>query len=195
MRSTYRRLLRWARTLHIYASMFALVAVLFFAATGLTLNHPDWFGLSEVKRERIEGNLPLGMLTEPLDELKVVEYLRRYHGAAGLVDPLESDGESVRIIFRTPGGMLDVSINRGTGSFAGEKESTGVIGRLNDLHKGKNAGTAWSVVIDALSLLLLFISLTGIVLWLSLKERRALGILGVILGVVSLAAVYFAYVP
>jgi hypothetical protein len=31
--------LRW---LHIYTSMVSLVAVLFFALTGVTLNHPDW---------------------------------------------------------------------------------------------------------------------------------------------------------
>ena len=31
--------LRW---LHIYTSMVSLLVVLFFAATGVTLNHPDW---------------------------------------------------------------------------------------------------------------------------------------------------------
>src|SRR4051812_8291779 len=35
------------RWLHIYLSMFGLAAVLFFSVTGLTLNHPDWFGETE----------------------------------------------------------------------------------------------------------------------------------------------------
>ena len=32
-------IMRW---LHIYLSMFGLAALLFFAVTGVTLNHPDW---------------------------------------------------------------------------------------------------------------------------------------------------------
>ena len=36
----FAKLMRW---LHIYLSMFGLAAVLFFSATGITLNHPDWF--------------------------------------------------------------------------------------------------------------------------------------------------------
>ena len=45
--------LRW---LHIYTSMVSLVAVLFFAATGVTLNHPDWLA-AESTRE-LTGQLP-----------------------------------------------------------------------------------------------------------------------------------------
>ena len=31
--------MRW---LHIYSSMFGLVAILFFSVTGILLNHPSW---------------------------------------------------------------------------------------------------------------------------------------------------------
>ena len=46
--------MRW---LHIYVSMFGLAAVLFFSVTGLTLNHPDWFG-EAARRVSVRGAMP-----------------------------------------------------------------------------------------------------------------------------------------
>ncbi len=40
---------RWARLIHVYTSMIALLVVLFFAVTGLTLNHPEWTFGSDVR--------------------------------------------------------------------------------------------------------------------------------------------------
>ena len=37
-----------ARWLHIYGSMASFAVVLFFAVTGLTLNHQDWFANQQV---------------------------------------------------------------------------------------------------------------------------------------------------
>ena len=45
--------LRW---LHIYTSMVSLLVVLFFAATGVTLNHPVW--LATERTEETTGTLP-----------------------------------------------------------------------------------------------------------------------------------------
>ena len=45
-------LMRW---LHIYLSMFGLAAVLFFSATGLTLNHPDWFYGNAERSVQLQG--------------------------------------------------------------------------------------------------------------------------------------------
>ena len=46
--------MRW---LHIHLSMFGLAVVLFFSVTGLTLNHPDWFGEPE-RRVSAQGRMP-----------------------------------------------------------------------------------------------------------------------------------------
>ena len=43
-----------ARWLHIYLSMVSFAIVLFFAVTGLTLNHPDWFA-NQVKTRLSQG--------------------------------------------------------------------------------------------------------------------------------------------
>ena len=46
-----------ARWLHIYTSVVGLVAILFFSATGLTLNHPDWMLGSVQRQQEYHGQL------------------------------------------------------------------------------------------------------------------------------------------
>lgn len=41
-RSANRQGQKWSRLLHVYTSMICFVVVLFFAVTGVTLNHPTW---------------------------------------------------------------------------------------------------------------------------------------------------------
>ena len=66
---------------------------------------------------------------------------------------------------------------------------------LTDLHKGSNAGGPWGLIIDGVSILLLFISLMGLILWLSLKKRLLVGLVAAFAGMAAFAAVYFAFVP
>jgi hypothetical protein len=33
----------WSRWIHVYLSMISFISLLFFAVTGLTLNHTEWF--------------------------------------------------------------------------------------------------------------------------------------------------------
>ena len=52
---------------------------------------------------------------------------------------------------------------------------------INDLHKGRDSGDAWKWLIDISAILLVFVSLTGLVLiWFVHKHRIA--------GLLSLAA-------
>ncbi|MDR2212399.1 MAG: PepSY-associated TM helix domain-containing protein, partial [Pseudomonadales bacterium] len=39
-----RTLLQWSRTIHIYLSIALLTSLVFFALTGITLNHATLFG-------------------------------------------------------------------------------------------------------------------------------------------------------
>ena len=74
-------------------------------------------------------------------------------------------------------------------------ETRGVPGLLTDLHKGTNAGGPWGFVIDGVSILLLFISATGLLLWISLKKRLAIGFVSLLTGTAAVVAVYYLYVP
>jgi hypothetical protein len=74
-------------------------------------------------------------------------------------------------------------------------EERGFAALLTDLHKGASAGGAWKWVIDGTAGLLVLGSLTGLVLWISLPKRRALGILALSVGILSAAATYWFLVP
>ena len=66
---------------------------------------------------------------------------------------------------------------------------------LTDLHKGAYAGRSWKWVIDGTAVLLVLGSLTGLILWISLPRRRALGILALSVGLLSSVATYWLLVP
>src|SRR5689334_23093059 len=46
--------MRWT---HIYLSMFSMAALLFFSATGITLNHPSWFFGAREHSVQAEGHM------------------------------------------------------------------------------------------------------------------------------------------
>jgi len=56
-RSPVKTLSAWMRWLHIYSSMLGLLALLFFAVTGVTLNHADWFFSENEQTEESSGTL------------------------------------------------------------------------------------------------------------------------------------------
>ena len=52
----------------------------------------------------------------------------------------------------------------------------GFLAVINDLHKGRDTGPAWSALIDVSAVLMTLISLTGLVLLFYLKLRRVPGL-------------------
>src|SRR5580704_3681918 len=97
----HRMFLKWARTVHLYAALFALGLVLFFALTGFMLNHEDWFSPREPYTRTWTGSVPTGLLQDP-DKLGVVELLRKDVGAFGVVDAFEVEDDRLRVLFKRP---------------------------------------------------------------------------------------------
>ncbi|GAA3254952.1 hypothetical protein GCM10020258_13050 [Sphingomonas yabuuchiae] len=63
-----------------------------------------------------------------------------------------------------PGGDAWVSIDRASGAITSERTDRGWISYLNDLHKGRNAGTAWFWFIDVFAVACIVFTLTGLLL-------------------------------
>jgi hypothetical protein len=187
-------LLKWARTVHLYAALFALGLVLFFALTGFMLNHEDWFSPRDPYTRTWTGTAPTGLLQEP-DKLAVVEALRKDVGAFGVVDAFEIEDERLRVLFKKPGATLEAVIERGSGAVEMTCESRGIVGLILDLHRGKVTGAAWSWVIDSACLALALISGTGLVLWWSLRGRGRHTGLMLMAGVLVGLFIYSQFVP
>ncbi|PYE53251.1 PepSY-associated TM helix domain-containing protein [Deinococcus yavapaiensis] len=178
--------LRW---LHIYTSMISLLVVLFFSLTGITLNHPDWtFGSMEARRE-LSGTLPRGWIQgESVDWLTVAEDLRAAHNLRGRAQDTRFDAGEASLSFRAPGYSADVLIEAPSGKYSVNVDAQGFVAVMNDLHRGRDAGSAWAWVIDVSGLFLTLISVTGLALLFYLRKIRVKALLVMVGGAVVVIA-------
>jgi hypothetical protein len=202
----FARLMRW---LHIYLSMFSFAVVLFFSVTGLTLNHPDWFYSGAQGHSEAEGQVELRWLHMPaasrdrqesgeanlarqVAKLEVVEHLRAVHQIRGALADFRVDENECVATFKGPGYSADAFIDRESGHYRLTESNHGLIAVINDLHKGRDTGAVWSVLIDASAVLMTLISVTGLVLLFYLKLKRVSGLIVLVIGA-FLAVVLFRF--
>jgi len=176
--SASRRRAYWLKTMHEWhwvSSALCLIGLLLFAVTGFTLNHA---GQIESKPSVVRGT---AAVPEALRAQLAAERGRVKGGRgpvpAALADwasaqwGLEaagreaewSDGE-VYVSLPRPGGdaWLRVALDDGEAEY--ERTDRGWLAYLNDLHKGRNTGAAWSWFIDIFAAACLVFSLTGLVI-------------------------------
>ncbi len=184
----------WSRWLHIYLSMFSFVIVLFFSVTGLTLNHLEWFPEKEVLNE-LDGKMNHVWVnsadTAQVKKLEIVEFLRASYHVKGQLNDFRIDETECSISFQGPGYTADIFVDRSKGTFHLSERSLGVIAWANDLHKGRDTGQGWKWVIDFSAIFMTVISITGLILLLFIKKKRANGLLWLVLGIGAIALFYF----
>jgi hypothetical protein len=185
-----RRVAALSRWLHIYLSMASFTILLFFAVTGLTLNHPDWFAQQQTTVQ-VQGAVDQGWVVPGRDPAKfnIVEYFRSRQGIQGAVSDFRVDESECDISFKGPGYAADVAIERSSGQYRLTVTRMGLAAVLNDLHKGRDTGHVWAQVIDLSAVLMTLVSLTGMVLILFLYKRRLSGL--VVLGSGAVLCIIF----
>lgn len=172
------------RWLHLYLSLFSFTVVLFFAVTGLTLNHPTWFA-GQVRTTEHDGSLAPAMLTPP-DKLAIAESLRKIWKLQGAVSDFRIEDNQVTVSFRGPGYAADAFITIPSGKYQLSETRSGIAAVMNDLHKGRDTGAKWSWVIDASAILLTVVSISGLILLFFLSKRRTRGIAVAVVGLLLL---------
>ncbi|MNS87517.1 hypothetical protein D3C72_1214640 [compost metagenome] len=78
--------------------------------------------------------------------------------------PAEWSADEVYLSLPRAGGDAWLSIDLASGDVEYERTDRGWISYLNDLHKGRNTGLAWSWFLDIFAVACLVFSLTGLVL-------------------------------
>ena len=191
------------RWLHIYLSMVSFAVVFFFAATGITLNHAEWFS-RQVQTNHYRGSVPPSLLHESGDQhpdkldpdkLGIVELLRNRHKIHGSVSDFRVEDSQISISFKGPGYAADAFIDATNGSYDLAETRSGFVAILNDLHKGRDTGGVWSIVIDVSAALLVLVSLTGLILIWFVYKRRTSGLILAAASGVLCWLVYRAFVP
>ncbi len=150
----------------------SLLGILLFALTGITLNHASQI---EVKPEvtvqelrlpdalheaigpsQTEANAPL------LSDLTA--WLKQALGVDATGRAAEWSEDEIYLALPQPGGDAWISIDRQSGEVRHETTDRGWISYLNDLHKGRNTGPAWSLFIEVFAIACVVFSLTGLAL-------------------------------
>ncbi|MGD9942500.1 MAG: PepSY-associated TM helix domain-containing protein [Burkholderiaceae bacterium] len=187
----------WLRHLHRWhwiSAAAALVGLLLFSVTGITLNHAaDIEAHPKVVNREAQLPQPLRAELEAAERAAAESATARpaATGGAGraesgseprkapLPDALRqwlkselsvnagrreaewADGE-VYLPLPRPGGDAWVRIDVDSGDVEYELTERGWISYLNDLHKGRNTGTAWAWFIDVFAVICLVFAVTGL---------------------------------
>ena len=193
-----RRIAKYSRWVHIYGSMASFAVVFFFAATGITLNHAEWFAGQERVAQTSGAVDPKWTKTasdRDVAKLEIVERLRAAHGIRAALSDFRVDDRQCAVSFRGPGYAADVAIDRDSGRYDLTESRMGFGAIINDLHKGRDTGPVWKVAIDVSAGLLGFVSLTGLLLLYFIHKHRLAGLLSLLTGGTVAYVVFQIWVP
>ena len=165
----------WLKTLHQWhwiSSAVCLLGMLLFSVTGITLNHasqiesrpavtarelqlpPELKALVTPDASPSSPRAPLpAQLADWVDTQLAVDV----HGRDA-----EWSDEELYVSLPRPGGDAWLRIDRESGAAEYERTDRGWISYLNDLHKGRHTGVAWSWFIDVFAVACLVFCLTGL---------------------------------
>lgn len=172
----------WLKQLHTWhwvSAAISLIGMMLFAITGVTLNHAASIGATP-KVTQGEATLPAALLTElkatPVSKDAPLPASVAEHVASAVhLDPRDKAAEwsddEVYIAMPGPGRDSWVSIDRASGAISSELTDRGWISYVNDLHKGRNTGSAWFWFIDIFAGACIIFTLTGLLL-LQLHARH-----------------------
>lgn len=165
----------WLKTLHHWhwiSSAVCLLGMLLFSVTGITLNHAADIAarpqveqrtaqlpaelLATLERNQATATAPLPAALQPwLRDTLAVNVAGR---------EAEWSADEVYLPLPRPGGDAWLRIDRASGAVEYERTDRGWVSYLNDLHKGRNTGTAWRWFIDIFAAACLMFSLTGLLI-------------------------------
>ncbi|HET9033084.1 MAG TPA: PepSY-associated TM helix domain-containing protein [Dokdonella sp.] len=162
----------WLKTLHEWhwiSSAVCLVGILLFSITGITLNHASQIEAKAVVANQ-KAQLPPALMTEitaaaddaraalpvPLREWIAQNMDVRVGGRSA-----EWSDSDIYVSMPRAGGDAWLSIDRSSGEIEFERTDRGWISWLNDLHKGRNTGPAWSWFIDVFAIACVVFAITG----------------------------------
>ncbi len=189
----------WLKTLHQWhwiSSALCLLGMLLFSITGITLNHAAQIEARPQVRT-LDGELPAALqarlvASAPEAEAtpargaagrraaapqlpdEVAQWVRTELGADLRGRDAEWSQDEVYVAMPRPGGDAWLRIGLQDGAVEYESTDRGWISYLNDLHKGRHSGAAWSWFIDIFAVACLLFSITGLLILKMHAGNRAM---------------------
>jgi hypothetical protein len=199
---------RWVRRTHGWFGLWGALLGLMMGLSGIWLNHRAVLKLPLPGQQQINAQLELpeprpatidAMAKWLQDTLRLdqgpnntrVERARpvAWSEKGGEGRPLMQP-ERWMLAFGGPDRVVQVEYWVGNRSVAVRTAENGFIATLTNLHKGVTMPVAWILLIDTLAGSLIFLSVSGVILWWETNRRRLVGL--VIFGVSVAATVAIA---
>ncbi len=195
------------RKLHTYLGLFFLFFIWLFSLSGVVLNHPKWRISSfwgDRKETSFEAPVVLPMAQDDLTSAKIIMEQLRIRGE---ISNLSRHGDSKVMTFQVvkPGDIYQVKTDfvslraqvkhiqvNGWGILSMLHSFTGVRRSDPSQHRNWWATRIWRFLMDALSISLVIMVLTGIYMWYCRGHGRVLGSVLLISGILVVAAILAA---
>ncbi|MDB5459811.1 MAG: hypothetical protein JWO72_1552 [Caulobacteraceae bacterium] len=192
-------LFRLSRMLHAYLSAFAFLALIFFSATGILLNHPEWFDRYQPAERSATVTLSPAELAaakaSPDQARALAQIIARKTPLIGAYASGDLQGREALLRLEGPKGSSDIDVDLASGRSDVKTAQANLTAFIQDLHRGKNSGSAWRFVIDSAGYVVLALSLSGYVLFFSLRFRLKTSLVLTGVSLLALAAVALWLVP
>ncbi len=216
-KSIHRRLtfVRWVRRTHGWFGLWGALLGLMMGFSGVWLNHRNVMKLQLPSQQQLNAQLELPdprpasidalatwlQQTLKLDRPANNPRVERARPVAWAEKGAERGGDQRPLIqperwtlnFGGPDHIVQVEYWVGNKSVGVRTTENGFIATLTNLHKGTGMPVPWILLIDTLAGSLIFLSISGAILWWETHRRRGLGI--AIFGVSVVITVALAVAP
>jgi hypothetical protein len=206
---------RWVRRTHGWFGLWGALLGLMMGFSGIWLNHRNVMKLPLPDQQQINAQLELPdprpattdamaawlqqalKLDQPANNMRVersrpVAWTERGAGRGGEGRPLMQP-ERWTLNFGGPNKVIQVEYWVGNKSVGVRTTESGFVATLTNLHKGVGMPVPWILLIDTLAGSLIFLSISGAILWWETHRRRLVGL--VIFGVSVVVTVAIALSP
>ena len=194
---------RWVRRMHGWFGLWGALLGLLMGFSGIWLNHRSVLKLPLPDQRQINAQLELpeprpatieamaawlqqamkldrGPNFTKVDRARPVAWAEKGGEGRPLIQP-----ERWTLAFGGPDRVIQVEYWVGNRSVGVRTTENGFIATLTNLHKGVSMPVPWNLLIDSLAGSLIFLSVSGAILWWETHRRRLVGlvIFGVSIGV------------
>ena len=206
---------RWVRRTHGWFGLWGALLGLMMGFSGIWLNHRNVMKLPLPDQQQINAQLELPdprpattdamaawlqqalKLDQPANNMRVelsrpVAWTERGAERGGEGRPLMQP-ERWTLNFGGPNKVIQVEYWVGNKSVGVRTTESGFVATLTNLHKGVGMPVPWILLIDTLAGNLIFLSISGAILWWETRRRRLVGL--VIFGVSVVVTVAIALSP
>lgn len=177
--------LKWLRRIHAWVGLWGAALGLLFGVSGILLNHRTVMKIpaAQMEQSQVELALPTPL---PTDAKALATWLQAQLNINREPSKISTEpaktvtwaGQNIqqpsqwRVDFHSPQHSVNAEYWVGNTYVSVKHQDANIFAFITRLHKGVGMGTAWVLLADSLAGGLVFLSLTGLLLWTKLHGSR-----------------------